>query len=144
MVDEIYIGIPWELRKVLQFQQNYRSNKFFYRWTRINLVFYCQKVRSYHASIYVRGFKMERNCQFNLVYIIILVLCEALQHQIFIFFRSSATALLQRLQKEGSTNIMNSLMLCVQQLQPEYQILAANLLLHLDTLVSIVLKIMYR
>lgn len=39
---------------------------------------------------------------------------------------------------------MNSLMLCVQQLQPEYQILAANLLLHLDTLVSIVLKIMYR
>lgn len=31
---------------------------------------------------------------------------------------------------------MNSLMLCVQQMQPQYQLLAANLLLHLDTLVS--------
>lgn len=81
---------------------------------------------------------MERNCQFNLVYIIILVTTSY-----FHFVRSSATSLLQRLQKEGSTNIMNSLMLCVQQLQPEYQLLAANLLLHLDTLVSIVLKIMY-
>lgn len=31
---------------------------------------------------------------------------------------------------------MNSLMLCIKQFEPEYQVLAANLLLHLDTLVS--------
>nr|XP_011462732.1 PREDICTED: putative E3 ubiquitin-protein ligase LIN-1 isoform X3 [Fragaria vesca subsp. vesca] len=55
-------------------------------------------------------------------------------HEVLCIPRSSATALLQRLQKEGSTNIMNSLMLCVQQLQPEYQLLAANLLLQIDTL----------
>ncbi|XP_050372846.1 putative E3 ubiquitin-protein ligase LIN-1 isoform X3 [Argentina anserina] len=62
--------------------------------------------------------------------------CIALEffHEVLCTPRSSATALLQRLQKEGSTNIMNSLMLCVQQLQPEYQLLAANLLLQLDTL----------
>ncbi|XP_024194491.1 putative E3 ubiquitin-protein ligase LIN-1 isoform X1 [Rosa chinensis] len=62
--------------------------------------------------------------------------CIALEffHEVLCIPRSSATALLQRLQKEGSTKIMNSLMLCVQQLQPEYQLLAANLLLHLDTL----------
>ncbi|KAM0984913.1 hypothetical protein ACFX13_012464 [Malus domestica] len=48
--------------------------------------------------------------------------------------RSSTITLLKRLQREGNTNIVNSLMLCIKEFEPEYQVLAANLLLHLDTL----------
>ncbi|XVF62574.1 hypothetical protein PTKIN_Ptkin09bG0019300 [Pterospermum kingtungense] len=48
--------------------------------------------------------------------------------------RSSAISLLQQIQKEGGINTMAVLMNCVRQLQPDYQLLAANLLLQLDTL----------
>ena len=52
------------------------------------------------------------------------------------FFRSSAISLLQRMQKEGGTNVIQILMLCVHQLQSDHQLLAANILLQLDALVS--------
>ncbi|KAG6726443.1 hypothetical protein I3843_02G068800 [Carya illinoinensis] len=55
-------------------------------------------------------------------------------HEILRIPRSSAISLLQKIQKEGSTDIMHKLMDCLQQLQPEYQLLAANVLLQLDTM----------
>ncbi|KAI5349502.1 PREDICTED: putative E3 ubiquitin-ligase [Prunus dulcis] len=65
-------------------------------------------------------------------------------HEVLCMPRSSAIIFLKRLHQEGSTNIMNSLMLCVQQMQPQYQLLAANLLLHLDTLDNTTCKSVFR
>ncbi|XP_055961330.1 putative E3 ubiquitin-protein ligase LIN-1 isoform X2 [Mercurialis annua] len=64
--------------------------------------------------------------------------CTALQffHEILYMPRSSSISLLQRIWKEGSDDIMRSLMQCLQELEPDYQILAANLLLQLDVLSS--------
>ncbi|WCJ23483.1 Transducin/WD40 repeat-like superfamily protein [Euphorbia peplus] len=53
-------------------------------------------------------------------------------HELFFMPRSSAINLLQQMRKEGNNEIMHTLMQCVQHLQPEYQLLAANLLLQLD------------
>lgn len=44
--------------------------------------------------------------------------------------------LLQQIRKEGGTKIMEVLVYCVRELPTDYQLLAANLLLQLDTLVS--------
>ncbi|KAJ0091794.1 hypothetical protein Patl1_25043 [Pistacia atlantica] len=55
-------------------------------------------------------------------------------HEILRIPRSSAIGLLQRIHKEGGINILQTLKLSLQQLQPDYQILAANLLLQLDAL----------
>lgn len=60
---------------------------------------------------------------------------------IIIFFRSSAIDLLQRIHKEGNINISHILQLSLQQLQSDYQLLAANLLLQLDTLVSFLIMV---
>ncbi|XP_015573372.2 putative E3 ubiquitin-protein ligase LIN-1 [Ricinus communis] len=65
-------------------------------------------------------------------------------HELLYMPRSSAISLLQRIGKEGSNDIMPSLMQCLQQLQPDYQLLAANLLLQLDTLEQSSGKNMYR
>ncbi|XP_038703002.1 putative E3 ubiquitin-protein ligase LIN-1 [Tripterygium wilfordii] len=54
-------------------------------------------------------------------------------HEILRMPRSSAISLLQRIRNEGGTDILHILALCVWQLQPNYQLLAANLLLQLDT-----------
>ncbi|XP_019439295.1 PREDICTED: putative E3 ubiquitin-protein ligase LIN-1 isoform X2 [Lupinus angustifolius] len=64
--------------------------------------------------------------------------CMALEffHEILCIPRSSAISLLQRIQQEGSKNIMQILMFCAHQLQPDHQLLAANILLQLDTLNS--------
>jgi hypothetical protein len=55
----------------------------------------------------------------------------------FFFVRSPATNLLQQIRKEGGTKIMKVLVYCVRELPTDYQLLAANLLLQLDTLVSV-------
>ncbi|KDP27810.1 hypothetical protein JCGZ_18890 [Jatropha curcas] len=55
-------------------------------------------------------------------------------HEILCMPRSSVITLLQWLQKEGSDGIMHILLQCVQELQPHYQLLAANLLVQLDIL----------
>lgn len=62
--------------------------------------------------------------------------CTALEffQEILCIPRSSAINLLQRIKKESRINIMQILMHCVHQLQPDHQILAANLLIQLDTL----------
>ncbi|XVF28298.1 hypothetical protein REPUB_Repub15cG0018100 [Reevesia pubescens] len=65
-------------------------------------------------------------------------------HQILRIPRSSAISLLQQIQKEGGINLMDVLMACVRQLQPDYQLLAANLLLQLDTLENSTGKSMFR
>ncbi|XP_057430358.1 putative E3 ubiquitin-protein ligase LIN-1 isoform X2 [Lotus japonicus] len=64
--------------------------------------------------------------------------CMALEffHEILCVPRSSAISLLQRILQEGGINIKQILMHCAHQLQPEHQILAANILLQLDTLNS--------
>ncbi|KAG5006024.1 hypothetical protein JHK85_024566 [Glycine max] len=48
--------------------------------------------------------------------------------------KSSAISLLQRIQQESSINIMQILLHCAHQLQPDHQLLAANILLQLDIL----------
>uniref|UniRef100_A0A5B7B9C4 Putative E3 ubiquitin-protein ligase LIN-1 isoform X2 n=1 Tax=Davidia involucrata TaxID=16924 RepID=A0A5B7B9C4_DAVIN len=53
-------------------------------------------------------------------------------HEILRVPRSSAVSLLQQIRKEGSINNMRILLLLIQQSQPEYKLLAANLLLQLD------------
>ncbi|OMO53646.1 hypothetical protein CCACVL1_28482 [Corchorus capsularis] len=58
--------------------------------------------------------------------------------------RSSSISLLQQIQKEGGIGIMDILMTCVRRLQPEYKLLAANLLLQLDTLENSSGKSMFR
>lgn len=62
---------------------------------------------------------------------------------IIIFSRSSAIDLLQRIHKEGNINVLHILKLSLQQLQSDYQLLAANLLLQLDTLVSFLITVAY-
>ncbi|KAH1147234.1 hypothetical protein GLYMA_15G149200v4 [Glycine max] len=64
--------------------------------------------------------------------------CTALEffHEILCIPRSSAISLLQRIQQESSINIMQILMHCAHQLQPDHQLLAANILLQLDILNS--------
>lgn len=62
---------------------------------------------------------------------------------IVIFSRSSAIDLLQRIHKEGNINVLHILKLSLQQLQSDYQLLAANLLLQLDTLVSFLIMVAY-
>ncbi|KAK7329451.1 hypothetical protein VNO77_23620 [Canavalia gladiata] len=64
--------------------------------------------------------------------------CMALEffHEILCIPRSSAINLLQRIKQERSINIMQILMHCAYQLQPDHQLLAANILLQLDTLNS--------
>jgi len=54
-----------------------------------------------------------------------------------LFSRSSAISLLQRVQQERSINIMQILMHCAHQLQPDHQLLAANIMLQLDILVIV-------
>ncbi|CAJ2662194.1 unnamed protein product [Trifolium pratense] len=62
--------------------------------------------------------------------------CKALEffHEILCIPRSSAINLLQRIKKESRMNIMQILMHCAHQLQPNHQILAANIMIQLDTL----------
>lgn len=62
--------------------------------------------------------------------------CTALEffQEILCIPRSSAINLLQRIKQESRINIMQILMHCAHQLQPDHQILAANLLIQLDTL----------
>ncbi|XP_039007179.1 putative E3 ubiquitin-protein ligase LIN isoform X2 [Hibiscus syriacus] len=55
-------------------------------------------------------------------------------HEVLRIPRSSAISLLQQIQKEGGINIMNVLMACVRCFRTDYRILAANLLIQLDTL----------
>lgn len=50
--------------------------------------------------------------------------------------RSSAIGLLEQMQKQGSSNNLCALFLLIQNSEPEYRILAANLLLQLEVLVS--------
>ncbi|XP_054806841.1 putative E3 ubiquitin-protein ligase LIN-1 isoform X2 [Prosopis cineraria] len=57
-------------------------------------------------------------------------------HEILCIPRSSAVSLLQRMQKEGGSNVIQILTLCVHQLQADHQLLAANILLQLDALNS--------
>ncbi|XP_022760584.1 putative E3 ubiquitin-protein ligase LIN-1 isoform X2 [Durio zibethinus] len=64
-------------------------------------------------------------------------------HEILRIPRSSAISLLQQIQN-GGINIMDILMTCVCQLPPDYQLLAANLLLQLDTLENSTGKSMFR
>ncbi|KAK9287667.1 hypothetical protein L1049_016105 [Liquidambar formosana] len=72
--------------------------------------------------------------------------CIALEffHEILRMPRSSAISVLQQVQREGSLNIMHILMPCLQQFQPEYTLLAANLLLQLDMLEDSSTKSIYR
>ncbi|WJX23529.1 hypothetical protein P8452_12732 [Trifolium repens] len=62
--------------------------------------------------------------------------CTALEffHEILCIPRSSAINLLQRMKKESRMNIMQILMHCANQLQPNHQILAANIMIQFDTL----------
>ncbi|KAI5581095.1 hypothetical protein BDE02_08G198200 [Populus trichocarpa] len=55
-------------------------------------------------------------------------------HELLRMPRSPATNLLQQIRKEGGTKIMKVLVYCVRELPTDYQLLAANLLLQLDTL----------
>ncbi|KAK9136874.1 hypothetical protein Sjap_007468 [Stephania japonica] len=48
--------------------------------------------------------------------------------------RTSAVSILNQICESGRINIMHTLMNCIQHLQPEYKVLAANLLLQLDML----------
>ncbi|KAJ6911974.1 E3 ubiquitin-protein ligase LIN-1 [Populus alba x Populus x berolinensis] len=54
-------------------------------------------------------------------------------HELLRMPRSPATNLLQQIRKEGGTKIMKVLVYCVRELPTDYQLLAANLLLQLDT-----------
>ncbi|XVE82157.1 hypothetical protein DITRI_Ditri15bG0124200 [Diplodiscus trichospermus] len=65
-------------------------------------------------------------------------------HEVLRIPRSSAISLLQQIMKEGGIKVMDVLMTCVRQLQPDYQLLAANLLLQLDTLENSTGKSMFR
>ncbi|KAK1592606.1 hypothetical protein Q3G72_027625 [Acer saccharum] len=55
-------------------------------------------------------------------------------HEILRMPRSSAIGLLQQIRKEGGIDVLHTLMHSLQELDPDYQLLAANLLLQLDTL----------
>ncbi|KAA8527444.1 hypothetical protein F0562_034841 [Nyssa sinensis] len=101
------------------------------------------------ATILVRCMRFDGQCrkyisQFTPVAPFICLLRSKQQHAKYIaleFFheilrmpRSSAVSLLQQIRKEGSINNMRTLLLLIQQSQPEYKLLAANLLLQLDML----------
>ncbi|KAK6161099.1 hypothetical protein DH2020_004480 [Rehmannia glutinosa] len=58
--------------------------------------------------------------------------------------RSSATGLLEQIQKQGSINNMCALFLLTQNSEPEYRLLAANLLLQLQVLEDTSSKSIYR
>ncbi|KAK6161171.1 hypothetical protein DH2020_004552 [Rehmannia glutinosa] len=58
--------------------------------------------------------------------------------------RSSATGLLEQIQKQGSINNMCALFLLTQNSEPEYRLLAANLLLQLQVLEDTSAKSIYR
>ncbi|XP_057772122.1 putative E3 ubiquitin-protein ligase LIN-1 [Salvia miltiorrhiza] len=58
--------------------------------------------------------------------------------------RSSAIALLEEMQEQGSSNNLCALFLLTQNSTPEYRILAANLLLQLEVLEDASTKSMYR
>ncbi|RZC52999.1 hypothetical protein C5167_011855 [Papaver somniferum] len=62
--------------------------------------------------------------------------CAALQffHEILCIPRSSAISLLNQIRQPDSINSINILMSCIQQSEPEYRLMAANLLLQLDML----------
>uniref|UniRef100_A0A2P2NXX6 Uncharacterized protein n=1 Tax=Rhizophora mucronata TaxID=61149 RepID=A0A2P2NXX6_RHIMU len=55
-------------------------------------------------------------------------------HEILCVPRSSAISVMHRIQKEGGAEIVEILEHCVQTLQSDYQLLAANILLQLETL----------
>lgn len=55
-------------------------------------------------------------------------------HELLQMPRSSAINLLQQIRQEGSTDIMNTLLLLIQNSQPDYRLLAASLLLQLEML----------
>ncbi|KAF9606163.1 hypothetical protein IFM89_023256 [Coptis chinensis] len=55
-------------------------------------------------------------------------------HEILQMPRSSTISLLHQIKQPDAINTTNVLMSCIQQLEPEYQILASNLLLQLDML----------
>ncbi|KAF8387859.1 hypothetical protein HHK36_026521 [Tetracentron sinense] len=65
-------------------------------------------------------------------------------NEIFRIPRSSAIKLLHQIRQEGRINIMHILMSCLQQSQPEHQLLAANLLLQLDMLEDSSAKSVFR
>ncbi|RZC94122.1 hypothetical protein C5167_016817 [Papaver somniferum] len=53
-------------------------------------------------------------------------------HEILCIPRSSVTSLLNQIRQPDSISTMNILMSCIQQSEPEYRLMAANLLLQLD------------
>ncbi|KAK6913763.1 WD40 repeat [Dillenia turbinata] len=55
-------------------------------------------------------------------------------HELLCMPRSSAITLLQKTRQDGNFNIMHMLIPCLQLHQPEYRLIAANLLLQLDNL----------
>ncbi|XP_017697411.2 putative E3 ubiquitin-protein ligase LIN-1 isoform X2 [Phoenix dactylifera] len=55
-------------------------------------------------------------------------------HEILRMPRSSAIHLLHQIRQHRSFSIMHTLMTCIQQAEPEYRLLAANLLVQLDML----------
>ncbi|XP_038980484.1 putative E3 ubiquitin-protein ligase LIN-1 isoform X2 [Phoenix dactylifera] len=55
-------------------------------------------------------------------------------HEILRMPRSSAIHLLHQIRQHRSFSIMHTLMACIQQAEPEYRLLAANLLVQLDML----------
>ncbi|KAK3189543.1 hypothetical protein Dsin_029104 [Dipteronia sinensis] len=55
-------------------------------------------------------------------------------HEILRMPRSSAVGLLQQIRKEGGIDVLHTLTHSLQDLDPDYQLFAANLLLQLDTL----------
>ncbi|XP_068660452.1 putative E3 ubiquitin-protein ligase LIN-1 isoform X2 [Aristolochia californica] len=65
-------------------------------------------------------------------------------HEILRMPRLSATSLLHQIRQVGNVNIMHTLMACIQQVQPEHQILAANLLLQLDAMEELGGKSIFR
>ncbi|KAM7258732.1 hypothetical protein ACFE04_014473 [Oxalis oulophora] len=64
-------------------------------------------------------------------------------HEILCMPRSSAIKLLQKIQKEGS-DIMHVLINCVEQLENDYQLMAADILIQLDILENTNGESMYR
>ncbi|KAJ8766769.1 hypothetical protein K2173_007836 [Erythroxylum novogranatense] len=61
-------------------------------------------------------------------------------HEILHMPRSSAISLLRRMKKEGSTDMVQSLIHCVRNLQQNYQLLVANFVLQLETVENLSVK----
>ncbi|XP_016495370.2 putative E3 ubiquitin-protein ligase LIN-1 [Nicotiana tabacum] len=64
-------------------------------------------------------------------------------HELLQIPRSSAIQVLQKIQEDGSNNNMGALLLLIQKSQPEYKLLAADLLLQLDMLEETSSKFVY-